>query len=135
LVTNDLRFCLGDFGLTLIMDGQGLATTSSICGGSLRWMAPELLQPSTTIGVETSRDVYAFACTAVEVRDNLTSVVSHVYKPSVYSGRFILVKYHSTHINLIYLSLGMFWPAEDLRDLHRLMKVYPDQCLILCGKR
>ena len=45
LVTDDQHFCLGDFGLTLVTDGQGLATTSSICGGSLRWMATMLKRP------------------------------------------------------------------------------------------
>ncbi|KAE9387929.1 kinase-like protein [Gymnopus androsaceus JB14] len=73
LVTNDLCCCLADFGLTLIIsDSQTLsnATTSAMTKGTTRWMAPELIIPNNSAGKapnNTSRDVYAFGCTVLEV--------------------------------------------------------------------
>ncbi|KAJ7653215.1 kinase-like domain-containing protein [Mycena polygramma] len=59
---------LADFGLTVFVDGP-LAPTNR--GGSVRWMAPELLDPESC-GLSTFRrtfasDVYAFACVCLEL--------------------------------------------------------------------
>ncbi|KAE9404369.1 kinase-like protein [Gymnopus androsaceus JB14] len=73
LVTDDLHCCLADFGLTLIIsDSRTLSnvTTSATTKGTTRWMAPELIISSMSAGQapnNTSRDVYAFGCTVLEI--------------------------------------------------------------------
>ncbi|KAF7377829.1 hypothetical protein MSAN_00206400 [Mycena sanguinolenta] len=59
---------LADFGLAAVVDGP-LAPTNR--GGSLRWMAPELLNPESC-GLKVFKrtfasDIYAFGCVCVEV--------------------------------------------------------------------
>ncbi|KAK7041492.1 hypothetical protein VNI00_009360 [Paramarasmius palmivorus] len=75
LVDNSLSCCLADFGLAAVAGDTQLmnATTSGTLKGSLRWMAPEMFNMS--IGTPTSgtiidkspRDVYAYACTILEI--------------------------------------------------------------------
>ncbi|KAF5349239.1 hypothetical protein D9756_009417 [Leucocoprinus leucothites] len=67
LVDSSGRACLADFGLSTIRDPEVLAITtsssSSGCGGTIRWMAPELLGSQDTdepINTKAS-DIYAFA--------------------------------------------------------------------------
>ncbi|KIK58563.1 hypothetical protein GYMLUDRAFT_170833 [Collybiopsis luxurians FD-317 M1] len=71
LVTDDFRCCLTDFGLTLVRDdflSQRWTTSSTPMKGAIRWMAPELLDPDDS-GVlsHTSRDIYAFGMTVIEI--------------------------------------------------------------------
>jgi serine/threonine protein kinase len=79
LVDSAGRACLADFGLSTIRDPEVLAlstTSSSTCGGTVRWMAPELLSSHDNdepINTKES-DVYAFAGVCYEV----------VYPPKVY---------------------------------------------------
>jgi serine/threonine protein kinase len=59
---------LADFGLAAITDGPLAATNR---GGSLRWMAPELLHPECC-GFKVfqrtfASDIYSFACVCIEV--------------------------------------------------------------------
>ncbi|KAJ7083620.1 kinase-like domain-containing protein [Mycena belliarum] len=59
---------LADFGLTVFADGPRARTNR---GGSTRWMAPELLDPSSC-GLEVfqrtfASDVYSFACVCLEL--------------------------------------------------------------------
>ncbi|KIK53357.1 hypothetical protein GYMLUDRAFT_938227 [Collybiopsis luxurians FD-317 M1] len=72
LVKDDLHCCLADFGLTLVTTSSqvwSLTTSSSTNKGSMRWLAPEFFIPDLTAPIPdpTSRDVYAFGCTIVEV--------------------------------------------------------------------
>ncbi|KAE9391219.1 kinase-like protein [Gymnopus androsaceus JB14] len=70
LVTDELGCCLADFGLSLIIsDSRTLsnASTSGMTKGTIRWMAPELIIPSRPAPNDTSRDVYAFGCTVLEI--------------------------------------------------------------------
>ncbi|KAF7299457.1 Kinase-like protein [Mycena indigotica] len=68
LIDDDGHACLTDFGLTVLSD----ATTQTQHGaGSVRWMAPEILNP-TACGLEkfaktTASDIYAFACVCLEL--------------------------------------------------------------------
>ncbi|KAJ7572893.1 kinase-like domain-containing protein [Mycena floridula] len=61
---------LADFGLSAITESSGITGTSTASrAGSVRWMAPEILSLSTH-GAElnqTPRDIYAFACTVLEI--------------------------------------------------------------------
>ncbi|KAJ7463489.1 kinase-like domain-containing protein, partial [Mycena galericulata] len=66
LVSDNLNACLADFGLTSVIAASITNTSSTNHGGSTRWLAPELLQPSD-FGCERflrtpASDVYAFAC-------------------------------------------------------------------------
>ncbi|KAE9404357.1 kinase-like protein, partial [Gymnopus androsaceus JB14] len=73
LVMDNLHCCLADFGLTLIIsDSRTLssATTSAMTKGTTRWMAPELIMLDSSAERapnNTSRDVYAFGCTLLEI--------------------------------------------------------------------
>ncbi|KAF9259563.1 kinase-like protein, partial [Marasmius fiardii PR-910] len=76
LVSEDHHCLLADFGLAAI-SAETLSmihTTSGAVKGSIRWMAPEIY--AITDGVnnnkntkedKTPRDIYAFACTVLEI--------------------------------------------------------------------
>ncbi|KAJ4489150.1 kinase-like domain-containing protein, partial [Lentinula lateritia] len=73
LVTNDGRCCLADFGLALVASESVTQvwsiTSSGTTKGALRWMAPEYLESDglAPTPIHSSRDVYAFGCTVVEI--------------------------------------------------------------------
>ncbi|KAJ7207646.1 kinase-like domain-containing protein, partial [Mycena pura] len=64
LITHDWHACLADFGLARFSDAT-VATHTSHCAGSIRWMAPELIHPDC-FNMQFLRtpasDVYAFGC-------------------------------------------------------------------------
>ncbi|KAF8991733.1 kinase-like domain-containing protein [Cyathus striatus] len=67
LVTSSGRPCLGDFGLSSMMDSEALKWTSlqstKTTGGTTRWQAPELFDPLVDHALPTKEsDVYAFGC-------------------------------------------------------------------------
>jgi serine/threonine protein kinase len=57
---------LADFGLATVTDATRGAT-STTQRGSLRWMAPELLDHELEFKRTKASDVYAFACLCIEV--------------------------------------------------------------------
>ncbi|KAK7462966.1 hypothetical protein VKT23_007547 [Stygiomarasmius scandens] len=71
LVSDNHQCCLGDFGLALAAESQSIAGSTGTIRGSLRWLAPELIDPRMfPLASEadiTCRDIYAFACTAFEI--------------------------------------------------------------------
>jgi hypothetical protein len=71
LITDEFRACLADFGLALAIESQVLNTSSAGSSrGTLRWLAPEVLDSSRKPerqSLLTKRDIYAFACTLLEV--------------------------------------------------------------------
>ncbi|KAF5373016.1 hypothetical protein D9758_001463 [Tetrapyrgos nigripes] len=72
LISDDLHCRLADFGLSMIeTQTQSHSITSSANNrGSIRWLAPELINPDsvhTDLAGSKTRDIYAFACTIVEV--------------------------------------------------------------------
>ncbi|KAJ7231339.1 kinase-like domain-containing protein [Mycena rebaudengoi] len=87
LITQDWSACLADFGLTSFTEATLTTTRRS---GTLRWMAPELLDPDR-FGIQFRRtkasDVYAFACVCLEV------IQISIYRfclftlPQLYTGR------------------------------------------------
>jgi Protein kinase domain len=64
LIDAEGRGSICDFGLSIILDGEPTGYTSSNFGGTLRFLAPELLDERTRT-VET--DIYAYACTCIQV--------------------------------------------------------------------
>lgn len=70
LADNDWHAVLSDFGLTVFGDAT-VATHTSNPHGSIRWMAPELLNPEIfdldKFLKTRASDVYAFACVCLEV--------------------------------------------------------------------
>ncbi|KAF7336076.1 Kinase-like protein [Mycena sanguinolenta] len=74
LITDDKHACLSDFGLaTTIADADSTmgVTSSSNHAGSVRWFAPELIEPTNfgcTKFIRTkASDVYAYACVCIEL--------------------------------------------------------------------
>ncbi|KAF7373319.1 Kinase-like protein [Mycena sanguinolenta] len=68
LIKEDWSACLTDFGLSIFSDATSTMSTNR--GGSLYWMAPELLLPER-FGLKFARtpatDVYAFGCVCFEL--------------------------------------------------------------------
>ncbi|KIJ52440.1 hypothetical protein M422DRAFT_26048 [Sphaerobolus stellatus SS14] len=67
LISADGTPCLTDFGLSRILDedlAQLIGKSGRPVGGTLRWMAPELLRESDST---KATDVWAFAMTIVEI--------------------------------------------------------------------
>ncbi|KAJ6476292.1 kinase-like domain-containing protein [Mycena sanguinolenta] len=68
LIKEDWSACLTDFGLSIFSDATSTMSTNR--GGSLYWMAPELLLPEH-FGLKFARtpatDVYAFGCVCFEL--------------------------------------------------------------------
>ncbi|KAJ6514406.1 kinase-like domain-containing protein [Mycena vitilis] len=65
LVDDDGHSRLADFGLAVVTDAT--RGTTSTFGGSVRWMAPELLDGSECKRPTTASDVYAFSCLYIEL--------------------------------------------------------------------
>ncbi|KAF8172841.1 kinase-like domain-containing protein [Mycena galopus ATCC 62051] len=68
LIKQDWSACLADFGLSIFSDATSSMTTNR--GGSLYWMAPELLDPDSSgdkITRTPASDVYAFGCVCFEL--------------------------------------------------------------------
>ncbi|KAJ6550285.1 kinase-like domain-containing protein [Mycena capillaripes] len=71
LVSDDLKACLADFGLSSIIAASTTDTSSTNRAGSIRWQAPELIRPGA-FGCNryvrtTASDIYAFACVCLEL--------------------------------------------------------------------
>lgn len=62
----DGRAALCDFGLSMVLDSSPTGFTSSVVGGTLRFMAPEQLTDDTG-GRSIQSDVYSYACAYAEV--------------------------------------------------------------------
>ena len=73
LITQSHRACLADFGLATTKDSQSFHVTPAVntrVKGSLRWQAPELMDPDAddaSSGTTLASDVYAFAFVCYEV--------------------------------------------------------------------
>jgi serine/threonine protein kinase len=65
LIDQDFHPRLADFGWTRLVDE--IAQGSTNMTRSLRWMAPELLDPTEGVQQTYASDIYAFACVCVEV--------------------------------------------------------------------
>ncbi|KIK69391.1 hypothetical protein GYMLUDRAFT_35470 [Collybiopsis luxurians FD-317 M1] len=89
LVTDDLHCCLADFGLTLVTpNSQAWNITASLSGtvnGSMRWLAPEYIdfQGGSMPPNQTSRDVYAFGCTILEILTLSPPFRDYPHDPSI----------------------------------------------------
>ncbi|KAF9457392.1 kinase-like domain-containing protein, partial [Collybia nuda] len=89
LINDRWEACLADFGLSIISDAT-LSKESSNRHGSVRWMAPELLQPEAfeldRFVRTTASDIYAFGCVCLEVYTGKPPFVDVVHEPAVMFG-------------------------------------------------
>ena len=74
LVNRSGRCCLADFGLANLVDEDilrwtSIQTTGHQSSGTLRWQAPELIDPPSDESVKATpaSDIYSFACVCYEV--------------------------------------------------------------------
>ncbi|KAK7055199.1 kinase-like protein [Favolaschia claudopus] len=65
LIQENWTACLADFGLSEFSDAS--TSMSSNRGGSVYWMAPELLDPHITFARTPAIDIYAFGCVCLEL--------------------------------------------------------------------
>ena len=74
LVKRSGRACLADFGLANLVDEDilrwtSIQTTRHGSSGTLRWQAPELIDPPSDESAKATpaSDIYSFACVCYEV--------------------------------------------------------------------
>ena len=74
LVNRSGRSCLADFGLANLVDEDilrwtSIQTTGPQSSGTLRWQAPELIDPPSDESAKATpaSDIYSFACVCYEV--------------------------------------------------------------------
>ena len=69
LVNDEKRAVLTDFGLSSMLADQGHSYLQRSCAqpGAIRYSAPELLMPNTSLQPDTRSDVYSFGCLALRV--------------------------------------------------------------------
>ncbi|KAE9393484.1 hypothetical protein BT96DRAFT_978933 [Gymnopus androsaceus JB14] len=68
LMSNSKKCCLADFGLASITSTlQTLSSSTGSPRGSVRWMAPELLDYKVVARPSKPTDMYAFGCTIFEI--------------------------------------------------------------------
>ncbi|KIO04997.1 hypothetical protein M404DRAFT_45203, partial [Pisolithus tinctorius Marx 270] len=69
LITDDGRAVLTDFGLSFLYNSAFAMTTSPLAGGTLRWMAPELVSvmPAEDPQPTVEGDIWALGMTALEL--------------------------------------------------------------------
>ncbi|KAJ3552274.1 hypothetical protein NP233_g12919 [Leucocoprinus birnbaumii] len=75
ILVNDLeKGCITDFGLSIVRTDKTFAYTlasSNPNGFSIRWAAPELLEPDDGAQVTLASDVWAFGCVSYEIMTGL----------------------------------------------------------------
>ncbi|KAI6096355.1 kinase-like domain-containing protein [Pisolithus croceorrhizus] len=67
LIAQDGRALLTDFGLSVHFNSTFTMTVNSPCGGSLYWMAPELVEAGGDMHATVESDIWAFGMTALEL--------------------------------------------------------------------
>ncbi|KAI6006315.1 kinase-like domain-containing protein, partial [Pisolithus orientalis] len=69
LIAQDGRALLTDFGLSIHLNSSFTMTTHLPCGGSLHWMAPELVDTTGTgdLRATVESDVWSFGMTTLEL--------------------------------------------------------------------
>ncbi|KAK7462963.1 hypothetical protein VKT23_007544 [Stygiomarasmius scandens] len=69
LVDDDHQCCLADFGLASAVESQTIGSASGGIRCTLRWSSPEVIRPDSNPDKKDARprDIYAFACTTVEI--------------------------------------------------------------------
>jgi serine/threonine protein kinase len=93
LITPSLRACLADFGLATTKDSQTFPITSAAstrAKGTLRWQAPELLDPEmddASCANSFASDVYAYACVCYEVMYMTIPKEFCLTERQIFSGR------------------------------------------------
>jgi len=95
LIDNSGRACVADFGLSRVLD-SAMTVTNSLSGsvsfgGTVRWQAPELFDPSVECPPATmASDVYAFGCVCYEASVISLGIVLRVtnqWTHQIFTGR------------------------------------------------
>ena len=92
LITLSRRACIADFGLATVKDSKSFVSRNSTAkaGGTMRWLAPELLSPDDTQRTSKASDIYAFACVCYEVSSPIS--YGECWIKDLPHGRFYRVK-------------------------------------------
>lgn len=105
LINDNFRACLCDFGLTAVTynpNSLNAITTSSEVNGSIRWIAPEIIN-SEEFGLPRRRpspesDIYALGMVMLEVVNTLSILFTItrclIREPQVFTGKFPFYEYH-----------------------------------------
>ncbi|KAJ7882720.1 kinase-like domain-containing protein, partial [Mycena leptocephala] len=80
LIDNKERARLTDFGLAVFMEDD--KSKSSTRGGSIRWMAPELLRVGTPFKRTPASDIWAFGCVCCEIWTEGQNPFPHINQES-----------------------------------------------------
>ncbi|KAK7054529.1 hypothetical protein VNI00_003727 [Paramarasmius palmivorus] len=88
LITNDLQCTITDFGLPISTHEPSQPTSRDLqreyLVGSFRWLPPETInQEAAGTALETPRDIYAFACTVLEIMTGEHPFVEIPFDPAV----------------------------------------------------
>jgi len=112
LIDNNSSARIADFGLTsaLRKHSMSISITAPTCGGTLRWMAPELFTDNPH--PSKASDVYALGMVIYEVGFHR---ILRVISPNDRPCRFSHTKNHSLG-SLLTLYLAWSSPAHDPRD-------------------
>lgn len=112
LLDADVNPVLCDFGMTKILDGE--ATSTAMKGaGSLRWMAPELMDNAPR---SPKTDVYSFGMTIAEVRrytrSTLRAIFYQVTALKIVTGNVPYPNLHSQFALVKAISIGQRPPFD-----------------------
>ncbi|KAF9255048.1 kinase-like protein, partial [Marasmius fiardii PR-910] len=98
LITPEGRACLADFGGSRVVDSQAIhfsSVTNNPSTGTLRWSAPELLNPYD------EHDMYAFAGVCYEVNHSTPLRSTHMNYGQIFTGKVPLHEVPDAAISMV----------------------------------
>ncbi|KAK7055202.1 kinase-like domain-containing protein [Favolaschia claudopus] len=116
LIQEDWTACLADFGLSEFSDAS--TSMSSNRGGSVYWMAPELLDPHSSFARTPATDVYAFGCVCFELytgRAPFANVLDVIAATKIIAGERPLRPSSSPAMSdLLWVHVTLYWGQSSI---------------------